>query len=268
VKLLAINCTLVVLLFALAGCSQKPEPAAQGPAATPPAPGPSTPPPGGNPNPPLPIDPGSKSAEASKEAQNAVSAVETKFKGKVHRNPRSGAVTAVFLHGFLDGATVTDAGLKELAPLQDLTDLNVGRNAITDAGIKELVPFKKLSNLVLDQTQVTDKGMKDLARLTSLTSLSLSSTKVTDEGIKDLAPLKNLSWFNPPQQVTDAAMKDIAGHSELETLLLGGSKVTDAGLKDLASLKKLKLLNVANTQVSDKGVTELKKSLPDCDIMR
>jgi hypothetical protein len=213
---------------------------------TTPAPGKADDPsPNANTKPPQPSDPGPKSAGASKEAQNAaVAAVETKFKGKVHRNPGSGEVTAVFLDRFLDGATVTDAGLKEL------------------------MPFKKLSTLVLSDTPVTDEGMKDLARLTNLTSLNLNGTKVTDAGIQHLAPLKNLSWFGVPEQTTDAAMKDIAGHPELETLFLGGSKITDAGLKDLATLKKLKLLNVANTQVSDKGVAELKKALPDCNIMK
>lgn len=46
------------------------------------------------------------------------------------------------------------------------------------------------------------------------------------------------------------------------------SSVTDAGLKELAQLKNLKRLVLTRTDVSDGGVEELKKALPNCEIIR
>jgi hypothetical protein len=37
---------------------------------------------------------------------------------------------------------VTDAGLKELAPLKNLTYLNLGSTQVTNAGLKELATLK------------------------------------------------------------------------------------------------------------------------------
>jgi|GEM_PF-2505728 len=42
----------------------------------------------------------------------------------------------------LSNTKVTDAGLKELAPLKNLTTLDLGGTNVTDAGLKELAPLK------------------------------------------------------------------------------------------------------------------------------
>ena len=41
---------------------------------------------------------------------------------------------------------MTDAGLKELAPLKNLTALDLGDTQVTDAGLKELAPLKNLTH--------------------------------------------------------------------------------------------------------------------------
>ena len=42
--------------------------------------------------------------------------------------------------------------------------------------------------------------------------------------------------------------------------------VTDASLKDLATLKNLTGVTLHGTKVTDAGVTELQKALPNCNI--
>ena len=74
---------------------------------------------------------------------------------------------------------VTDAELKELAPLKDLTKLTLYMTKVSDAGMKELAPFTKLSELNLCGTKVSDAGLKEIAQLKHLTELNLSSTDVT-----------------------------------------------------------------------------------------
>ena len=60
---------------------------------------------------------------------------------------------------------MTDAGLKELAPLTNLTELLLRSTNITDAGLKELAPLKKLNNLYLNGTKVTEAGIKGLNKV-------------------------------------------------------------------------------------------------------
>ena len=49
---------------------------------------------------------------------------------------------------------------------------------MTDAGLKELAPLKQLTALDLSGTQVTDAGLKELARTQATSpSLNLSGTR-------------------------------------------------------------------------------------------
>jgi hypothetical protein len=109
------------------------------------------------------------------------------------------------------GTKVTDAYLKELAPLAHLNLLDLRGTQVTDTGLKELPALPALSELDLSETQVTDAGLKELARLPKLDSLHLDKTRVTDAGLKELARLKQLRgvtlWQCPA--VTEAGAKEL-----------------------------------------------------------
>jgi len=59
-----------------------------------------------------------------------------------------------------DESAITDAGLKELANLPNLEELDVHFNRIIGWGLKNLAGLKKLRVLNLSSTQLTDAGMK------------------------------------------------------------------------------------------------------------
>jgi internalin A len=195
---------------------------------------------------------------------------------------------------WLEGDSVTDDDLKELAQLEHLQWLGVYRSKVTDAGMKHLAGLQKLQRLALPfHNGITGAGMKELAGLEDLQSLNFSSTQVTDAGLKGLAGLKKLQYLNlAGTPVTDGGLKELAGQKSLQTLYLGRTQVTDAGLRDLAqlstlqrlglsgtqasdkglkqlvSLKNLVSLNLRNTQVTDAGLKELRESLPKCNMSR
>ena len=54
-------------------------------------------------------------------------------------------------------------------------------------------------------------------------------------------------------------------HARAE-LLLSGRRITDAGLVHLQGLTNLKWLRLFSTEITDKGVAELKKALQVCEI--
>ena len=153
---------------------------------------------------------------------------------------------------------MTDAGLKELAGLNQLQELDLYRTKVTDAGLKELAALTQLRTLDLSETAVTDAGLKELAALTQLRTLDLSETAVTGAGLKGLAGLTQLRTLNLwNTEVTDAGLKELAALTQLRTLDLRNTKMTDAGLKELAALTQLRTLNLSNTAVTDAGLKEL-----------
>src|SRR5262249_10790670 len=88
---------------------------------------------------------------------------------------------------YLDFASVTDAGLRELAGLRSLQSLSLRFTKVTDAGLKELAGLNTLQWLNLGDTHVRGTGLKELAGLKSLQVLYLHGTLVTDAGLKELA---------------------------------------------------------------------------------
>jgi hypothetical protein len=59
---------------------------------------------------------------------------------------------------------ITDAGLKDLAPLTNLHLLKLAGTPISDAGLKEVVGHKHLHTLWLGGTNVTPEGVAALRK--------------------------------------------------------------------------------------------------------
>jgi hypothetical protein len=78
---------------------------------------------------------------------------------------------------------INDDGLKYLAGLTELRQLQLDGTHVSDAGLKHLAGMKKLEILILSDTKVTDDGMEELTKLPKLQSVSLFNTKVTDSGV-------------------------------------------------------------------------------------
>ena len=59
----------------------------------------------------------------------------------------------------------------------------------------------------------------------------------------------------------------VGGLRRLKWLLLTGTKVSDPGMEHLKVLTELKALNLGNTHVTKEGIEELRKALPNCEII-
>ena len=80
--------------------------------------------------------------------------------------------------------------------------------------------------------------------LKKVKELILSGTKLTDEALEEVTKLSNLSKLS----------------------LQVNKGITDEGLKEVAKLTQLKKVQLYATKVTEKGVTELQKALPECTI--
>ncbi len=153
---------------------------------------------------------------------------------------------------------VGDAGIKELAGLKHLQRLDLSMTEVSDDGLKELSGLKEMRGMYLGSTKVTNAGLKHLAGMTDLQTLEVRSTRVTDDGLKHLAGLKHLETLDLyATNVTDDGLKQLAGLAKLQTLHLSNTKVTGTGLRHLAGLKELRTLKLTFAPVTDAGLKEV-----------
>ena len=59
---------------------------------------------------------------------------------------------------------ITDAGLKEVAKLQQLSWLNLYKTKVSDAGLKEVAKMKQLKVLGLVDNKITKAGVAQLKK--------------------------------------------------------------------------------------------------------
>ncbi|MBC8218503.1 MAG: hypothetical protein H8E73_08565, partial [Planctomycetes bacterium] len=179
-------------------------------------------------------------------------------------------------------AGVTDIGLAQLAGLNALKKLNVGRD-VTDEGMVALAKMKSLEDLDLGCPNITDAGLAELCRSSSLKSLSIGRCKVTDAGLANVANLKSLehlSVSNVPingaglgalkqcpslrgislssVELQSNAITHVAAIPSLEKLRLYyiGTPITDESLNQLSTLTNLKTLGIVIKETSQMPITD------------
>lgn len=153
----------------------------------------------------------------------------------------------------LNNSNITDADLKEISKLVNVTHLELEDGQITD-----LSPLKNMPNLkeiVLRGNNITN--ISPLENMTQLTYLDLSLNQVSD--ITPLKNLKNLTtlslYLNKVSNIS--ALKDLTNLKELRLNENGEIKDISA----LGNLKNLEFLNLDDNQVSNldplKNLTDL-----------
>ncbi len=153
---------------------------------------------------------------------------------------------------------ISDAGVKNLAELKNLTHLNVGFSPVTGTGLRELKILKKLTHLRLDNTPIQDEDIAHLKDLPNLTTLSLSGTKITDAVVKELKTLKKLTYLDLAfTKITEVGIKELKTIPNLKGLNLDGLPIGDTHLKALQELSSLEYLSLEYTEVTEAGITNL-----------
>ena len=154
------------------------------------------------------------------------------------------------------------------ADLEKVTKSFLGRTDITDAGLKDVAKLQQLEGLWLTGTKITNAGLKDVAKLQKLTRLGLRETEITDAGLLEVAKLQKLEQLNLiSTKITDEGLIKVAKLQKLKTLFLASTQITDEGLVMVAKLQNLRSLGLNNTKVTAVGVADLQKALPNCRII-
>jgi hypothetical protein len=69
------------------------------------------------------------------------------------------------------------------------------------------------------------------------------------------------------RKLSDTDMQQFACAHNVRVLNLAGNSITDAGLMHLKDVSSLVMLYLMDTQVTEQGLAELQKYLPNCGII-
>jgi Leucine-rich repeat (LRR) protein len=192
----------------------------------------------------------------------------------------------------LSGTWITDAGLDHLPALPNLSELHLDGTRITDVGLQSLRRFPQLSELALAKTRVSSAGIKELGLLKNLEVLDVRDTGVSEDALVHLAPLRKLNHLRHSFPITDRYLRvlremellhctPITGRSgddrprlmdQVTTVRLYDREpkveITDVGFMELAAFKNLEHVFMEGTRITERGVLELGKVLPQCKVFR
>ncbi len=192
-------------------------------------------------------------------------------------------------NGFL-----TDSGLRSLCSLTHLTCLKLdGDAAVTVAGVKELATLESLNELELRNTGTTNAGLAVISRIKTLRTLDLSGTAITDVGLDELTTLPRLEYLTLSRtNIGNRAMRMLTNIRSLKSLVLNHTGISLLGefemdrltslrhialrstniapdsLPNLAMLKSASLIDLrTNTpNVTARNVGPLRAALPGCEV--
>ena len=179
----------------------------------------------------------------------------------------------------LRGTKITDKTLEMLSTVPSLESLDIGFAEITDVGLDHLSLLPKLRELTIGGNKLTDDGVQLLRQLPQLTYLDLGGSQrtdsglwsitLTDAGLESVGTLTELGELRlNGTSVSAPGLARLKGLNKLERLHLQGCKrVGDASTAVLAVLTQLRVLDLKDTAVTAEGVAQLRKSLPQCQIL-
>ena len=149
---------------------------------------------------------------------------------------------------------VTDAWLERLSGLTTLRRLDVANCAIQGHGLRHIAELTGLRELNLTLTPVTDDGLQHLAGLTELRKLGLASTQCDGTGFVHLKSLKKLEdvnfHFTP---LNDAGLRAITRVPISGRFWFAHTQFSDEGASNLASLKTLRRCGIGSKNMASSG---------------
>lgn len=123
--------------------------------------------------------------------------------------------------------------------------------------------------VILTNTRAKNADLELLKGLPFLRELHLGGTIITNSGLahaKTLTDLRTLDLRGTG--ISDGGLEYLRNMTRLQVLNLEGTEVGDKGLKNFSKMEVLSTLNLRRTKVTDAGVEELKKVLPEVNVIR
>ena len=180
---------------------------------------------------------------------------------------------------------VDDDRLKHLTVLPKLGDLSIGGTSVTSEGIKHLESLRALQSLSLQDTNVDDLAIPALTRMKGLTLLVLDSTQISGKGLFELRSTRpECEIWGPLVDLRNLRLGRAGGIAQLNQVVkrmqslheeghpmklidLAHSDILDEHLLALHNLEGVQAIDLRGTHVTDDGLDQLRKALPQCEII-
>ncbi len=162
----------------------------------------------------------------------------------------------------LAGSKISDKALEHAHHLP-LIKVDINRNPKITNKVLNYIKPDFLEELDLSKTSFNGAGIPALAKFQNLRTLALVSDHITDAdlgSLKKLSGLINLDLSNNPK-ITDAALSVISKLPKLRQLNLTNTGISSKGLSELRDLRDLSVLNISDTKVDDRGLVAI-QNLP------
>lgn len=178
---------------------------------------------------------------------------------------------AGFLNGYLGtvrgvsliGGNVSGVCFEKVRNLEQVNVITTRNANVTDEGLKVLAKLPNLNELqLMDEVRVSPKGLLQLAKVPHLEIVGFNGIGLTEEHLDALVKLPSLNYllvaYSP--LITDAHIDKIASISKLYRVNLSGTKVTDEGLgRLLKAHPNMQLLSVNKLDLTDEGADHISK---------
>jgi hypothetical protein len=119
----------------------------------------------------------------------------------------------------------------------------------------------------LDSRRVTNAILAEVRHLPAVRRLFISGATITSDGLEVLKDMPSLRHLYIQGAIDDKSMQYVAAIPELELLDIQNAPVTNAGLSQLKGKLRLRRLDLYDTDVTESGITELQRALPNCEIL-
>jgi Leucine-rich repeat (LRR) protein len=175
----------------------------------------------------------------------------------------------------LNDTQVSDEGLKHLARLTNLQELDLRGTNVTAAGVAELrkaLPNCKIITGPAGEPSADSqrRGAEWVLSIGGAVTIRTPGGEKEIKAVKELLPAGQFQVvkvnLQHNQQVTDAGLEHLKPLTNLTHLNLQFTQVSDAGLPHLHGLTGLKELDVDATKVTALGAIDLQAKLPNCRI--
>jgi len=175
----------------------------------------------------------------------------------------------------IDGAKITDAGLKAFSPLKNLRKCTfyhvLGKEKFTGAGVAHLAELPRFESFGCGGSSFNDEGLAACAKLPHLRELRIWHTMATDAGVAKLTGMTSLKivklgpQFTP--RITDASVVNLSKIKSLETVSVMETRLSwEKSLSKLKDLPALKLLELQQDEISEADLARLRAELPGVKI--
>lgn len=158
------------------------------------------------------------------------------------------------------GTEISDKGLDTVATMKDLVKLDLTECDITNSGIAKLTALPKLVILNVAKTKVDDHGVVLMEKIESLGKIDLTGCRVTDESLKVVSRMRLSTVLFEKCPITGYGIRKNLRSDTLKKISLDACPIRDSDLPWIAqAVPNLTVLDIAGTQISDQGLSELVK---------